>query len=52
VASKFRELGIPMRDGIALTGLKGELKGKSPGPTIALIGELDSLIVRDHPHAA
>ena len=51
VSSKFRELGIPFRDGIALTGVKGELRGGSPGPSVALIGELDSLIVGDHPHA-
>ena len=51
VSSKFRELGIPIREGIALTGIKGELKGGSNGPSVALIGELDSLIVEDHPHA-
>ena len=51
VSSKFRELGVPFREGIALTGVRGELKGGSDGPSVALIGELDSLIVRDHPHA-
>ena len=51
VSSKFQEMGIPFREGIALTGLKGELKGGGNGPSVALIGELDSLIVQDHPHA-
>lgn len=51
VSSKLRELGVPIEDGIALTGIKGELKGKGEGPSVALIGELDSLIVKDHPHA-
>ena len=51
VSSKFRELGVPVREGIALTGVKGELKGGNNGPSVALVGELDSLIVRDHPHA-
>ena len=51
VSSRFRELGIPYRDGLALTGVKGELKGAGAGPTVALMGELDSLIVHDHPHA-
>ena len=51
VASKLRELGVPFREGLALTGIKGELKGGGDGPTVALIGELDSLIVQDHPHA-
>ena len=51
VSSKLRELGVPFQEGIAITGLKGELKGGSVGPSVALIGELDSLIVQDHPHA-
>ena len=51
VASKFGELGIPFRRGIALTGVKGQLNGGGGGPSVALMGELDSLIVRDHPHA-
>ena len=51
VASKLRELGIPIKQGLALTGIRGELVGGSEGPTVALFGELDSLIVRDHPHA-
>ena len=51
VSSKLRELGVPVREGIAITGIKGELRGGNDGPTLALIGELDSLIVRDHPHS-
>ena len=51
VSSKFQAMGVPFRQGIALTGIKGELKGGSDGPSVAIIGELDSLIVRDHPHA-
>ena len=51
VADKFAELGIPFRSGLALTGVRGELVGGSPGPTMAILGELDSLIVNEHPHA-
>ncbi len=51
VASKFRELNVPFQDGIALTGIKGELRGGSEGPSLALMGELDSLIVGEHPQA-
>ena len=51
VSSKFRELGLVFRERIAVTGLKGALEGGSEGPSVAIIGELDSLIVRDHPHA-
>lgn len=51
VASKFAELGIPSRSGLAITGVRGDLTGGSAGPTMALMGELDSLIVKEHPHA-
>ena len=51
VAGKFAELGIPFRSGLALTGVRGELIGGSAGPTMALLGELDSLIVNEHPFA-
>ena len=51
VSSRLRDLGIPFKEGIALTGIKGELVGGGAGPSVAVIGELDSLIVFDHPHA-
>jgi len=51
VSSKFAELGIPFRAGLAITGVRGELVGGSAGPTMALLGELDSLIVNEHPFA-
>ena len=50
VAEQFQALGIPYKDGIALTGVKGALNGGSPGPTVAVMGELDSLKVLGHPH--
>jgi amidohydrolase len=51
VASKFAEMGIPFRAGLAMTGVRSELVGGSAGPTVALLGELDSLIVNEHPFA-
>lgn len=51
VAQKFHDFGIPFQDGIALTGLKGMLDTGTTGPTVAVMGELDSLKVLDHPHA-
>ena len=50
VSEKLSELGISHQSGIALTGLKGIVRGGRPGPTVAVIGELDSLRVLDHPH--
>ena len=52
VAQKFNEWRIPHESGLALTGLKGRIPGGAgPGPRVALIGELDSLVVTEHPHA-
>ena len=50
VSEKLSELGIAHQSGIAITGLKGVVSGGRPGPTVAVIGELDSLRVLDHPH--
>ena len=51
VAERLRGLDISCREGLALTGVKGSLSGGSEGPAIAVLGELDSLLVNDHPHA-
>jgi amidohydrolase len=51
VSDKLHELGIAHDTGIALTGMKGYIRGGKPGPTVAVIGELDSLRVPGHPHA-
>ena len=51
VAKRLRGLDISCREGLALTGVKGSLAGGSSGPAIAVLGELDSLLVNDHPHA-
>ena len=48
VSDKLNELDIPHDSGIALTGLKGYLDTKRTGPTVAVIGELDSLRVAGH----
>ena len=34
-----------------MTGVRADASGSTPGPTMAVLGELDSLIVGDHPHA-
>ena len=51
VANKFADFGMLSRVGLALTGLRADLVGGSPGPALAILGELDSLIVNEHPHA-
>ena len=52
VSRKFNELGIAHEGGLAITGVKGRFSGGAgPGPGVAVIGELDSLVVTEHPHA-
>jgi amidohydrolase len=45
----FDRLGLHHRDGIALTGTRADLACGSPGPTVAILGELDSLLCWEHP---
>lgn len=51
VAQKFTEMGLPFKDRLGLTGLKAVVSGGSSGPCVCVLGELDSLIVPDHPFA-
>lgn len=45
----FDRLGVAHQDGLALTGSKALLNGGSAGPTVAVLGELDSLLCWEHP---
>jgi len=51
VAEQFGALGLQPRSGLAITGVRADASGSTPGPTMAVLGELDSLIVGEHPHA-
>ena len=51
VAEWFQGLGLPHRTGLALTGVRADIQGGGTGPTVAVMGELDSLVVPGHPHA-
>ena len=51
VAQRMTALGLAPRTGLALTGIKGRLAGRKPGPRLAFIGELDSLRTSEHPLA-
>jgi amidohydrolase len=44
-------MGLPHETGLALTGVRAVLDGGAPGPTVAVLGELDALPVRGHPQA-
>jgi len=51
VSDQFAALGIPHETGMAITGVKGILEGADSQVTVACLGELDSVLVRDHPDA-
>ena len=51
VCESFAGLGLQYERELALTGVKARFKGRQSGPTVALMGELDALIVPDHPRA-
>ncbi|PYN73989.1 MAG: amidohydrolase [Candidatus Rokuibacteriota bacterium] len=52
VETKLRTLGLTPRTGLALTGVRADVAGGAgAGPTFALLGELDALVVAGHPDA-
>ncbi len=44
-------LNIPHQDHLALTGVKGTLKGGEQGPRVMVMGELDAVVCPLHPQA-
>ncbi|MEX0926413.1 MAG: amidohydrolase [Dehalococcoidia bacterium] len=51
VADWLNANGLRPRVGVAMTGVVGTLDTGRPGPHVAVMGELDSLIVPGHAHA-
>jgi len=51
VANAFREFGLDPREGLAVTGVRADLPFNQDGPTVAILGELDALVVADNPAA-
>lgn len=51
VSDHFSRLGIDHKSGLAITAVKGTLAGRGGALTVAYMGELDSIIVPDHPDA-
>src|SRR5437660_6982875 len=46
----FKKLGLAPRSGLAMTGVRAEVAGHGgEGPTFAVLGELDALVVAGHP---
>ena len=51
LVEKMKALGMDVREGLALTGFRADIDTGRPGPTLAIMGELDSLIIPNHPDA-
>ena len=49
VTDWFTRLGLAPQTGLGLTGVKATLREDGPGPTVAVLGELDSLLSWEHP---
>ncbi len=51
VADWFTGMGLPFETGLSRTGVKARMTGGSSGPTAAVLGELDALLLPGHPLA-
>ena len=52
VEETFGKLGLSPKSGLALTGVRADVAGRAgAGPTFAVLGELDALVVTGHPVA-
>ncbi|ADL12712.1 amidohydrolase [Acetohalobium arabaticum] len=51
ISQELKDLGLKVKKDIAVTGCKGRIENQNPGPTIALLGELDSITCPEHPDA-
>ena len=51
VESQYDKMGWEYQNKLALTGSKAYLKHGKPTPTVAIVGELDSLDIPTHPEA-
>lgn len=51
VKDTLDELKIPHQDGLAITGVKGNLKGRKSDVRVMVMGELDAVVCPLHPYA-
>ncbi len=49
VAQAFQDLRIECQKNVALTGVLAKVQSDKPGPTVAVIGEMDALVCYEHP---
>ena len=51
VKAELEKLGLTVKSGLAITGLRADIDSGKPGPRIAIAGELDALPVPSHAFA-
>ncbi|SEB79487.1 amidohydrolase [Rhodococcus koreensis] len=51
LVEQLEHMGLDYRTGLARTGVKARMRGRSDRFTVAILGELDSVITPDHPLA-
>lgn len=51
ICERIEQMGLSYRKGLAITGIKAYIDTGRPGPTVAVIGELDSVICPEHSSA-
>ena len=51
VRAAFDALGLDYETGWGITGVKARLAGKGHRRTVAVLGELDAIVCRNHPHS-
>lgn len=51
VAEEFKKLALPCRTQLARTGVRADLQTANDGPVIAVLGELDALVMPENPDA-
>lgn len=52
IVAELESMGLDYRAGLAGTGVKARMPGRTNRFTVALLGEMDSVIAHDHPLAA
>ncbi len=51
IIKQMEQLGLKVETNLALTGCKARARGGKKGPVVAVLGELDAVICREHPAA-
>ncbi len=51
VAEELAGLGLECEEGVGITGILARMPGTTPRPNIAVMGEMDALVIPEHPEA-